>query len=123
MIASINQKHFQVITATDTLKYLGLLGSTDIAESWVRSDKSQLLCILKVKDKMLLMYLQNEGDVGVISQGKDNSQKLISFTLANGQVDEYPASWCIDSQTAHEGIRFFLESGGKRPQNINWNDG
>jgi len=120
MIASINQKHIQINTATDILKYLGLLGSTELAESWIRSNDSQLMCILKANDKMLLMYLQNEGDVGVISQGNDGADQLVSFTLANGQVDEYPQNWCVDSQAAHQGIRFFLESGGKRPENIRW---
>jgi len=45
---------------------------------------------------------------------------MVKFTMANGQVDEYPLSWCIERENAYKAIvYFYVNSGGKSPH-INW---
>jgi hypothetical protein len=40
-----------------------------------------------------LMYLRFNGDSGFVSRGDQHNQGTCSYTLGNGQVDEYPLSW------------------------------
>jgi hypothetical protein len=46
---------------------------------------------------------------------------MLSFRLANGQVDVYPASWTLPRETIEKALAHFVET-GERPAFVRWHD-
>jgi Immunity protein Imm1 len=75
-----------------------------------------------VEDKGCLMYLRYQGDSGFSSRNPDNSgdpTATHSFTLENGQVDEFPASWFYPRSVVEGALREYALY-GNRPERIQW---
>jgi hypothetical protein len=70
-----------------------------------------------------LMFLRYPGDVGFSSRDPDagDNENLLEFRLANGQHDEYPASWCLPLSEVWDAVVHFFEHGDKAPQ-VTWHD-
>jgi len=45
----------------------------------------------------------------------------LSFTLANGQEEEYPASWAVPGEDATRALEHYFLT-GQRPSFIHWHD-
>jgi hypothetical protein len=70
----------------------------------------------------MLMLLRTEGDAGLVSRAGDESQQGVrQFTLANGQVDEYPAAWTVSFDDAQRALEHFWFGGTAAPF-ITWHD-
>lgn len=69
-----------------------------------------------------LMYLRYKGDSGFVSRGDVARIGKASYTLSNGQVDEYPLSWCIDLEQCYRAIAYFFVNEGRQPGWITWHD-
>lgn len=68
------------------------------------------LCLLKSDDRALLTFLSNDEDPGQTSRDGGTSASpadLVEFTLSNGQIDQYPASWTVDYAVARRVVEYF----------------
>lgn len=90
-------------------------------ELWIMCDTGQALCMLKNGTHAFLMYLKNDEHAGLVSKGNDDTKQLIEYRLSNGQVDEYPASWCIPAKVCYQVVIDFCLHNGARPDWIGWN--
>ena len=45
----------------------------------------------------------------------------MTFTLANGQRDDYPAAWTVDAERGREALEYFFET-DTMPPFIEWHD-
>jgi len=64
-----------------------------------------------------LMYLRHhEGDNGFTSQGETGRIGVASYELSNGQVDEYPLSWCIEIEQCYKALAYFFVNEGSKPE-------
>ena len=90
-------------------------------ELWASVPDGQAICMLRNGADAWLMYLRWPGDSGFRSVGAERSGAA-SYALSNGQVDEYPLSWCVDVQSCFDAFRNFHRHYGARPQCIAWTD-
>jgi hypothetical protein len=66
------------------------------------------------------MYLRFPTDSGFVSDSQSNNSNLVDFIMANGQVDEYPLSWCIDKERAYKVLEYFYVNSGEQSPHIKW---
>ena len=59
---------------------------------------------------------------GSPSFGNPNQAGVSAYTLGNGQVDEYPLSWCIDVEQCYKAIAYFFMNEGAKPEWVAWNE-
>jgi hypothetical protein len=123
MKATLNENTYEINSERDLGAYLDALDSTNYAEAWLNHKKNESICLLKAHNNMFLMYLRYPEDIGFVSKGTAQSQKSLEFRLSNGQVDEYPLSWCIESEWAYKGLAYFYENNGERSPYIEWQEG
>jgi hypothetical protein len=67
-----------------------------------------------------LMYLREPGDAGFHSSGEADRAGVASYTLSNGQEDEYPLAWCIDVEQCYRAIAYFCVNEGAKPGWVDW---
>lgn len=67
-----------------------------------------------------VMYLRYAGDAGFHSQGDSNNTGSATFRLSNGQVDEYPISWCIEVEQCYKVLSYFFVNDGGIPSWVKW---
>jgi hypothetical protein len=92
-------------------------------ELWIISRKDgPSICMLRNGDHAWLMHLQFEGDKGVVTEGDPNRGGTWPYTLANGQLDEYPLSWCITIEQCFDALTYFFVNDGARYTVIPWRD-
>jgi hypothetical protein len=61
-----------------------------------------------------LMYLPGDDDAGFSSRNPEYAgaaDATVSYTLSNGQVDEYPAQWALPINQVREALLHFLNTG------------
>ena len=121
MRASINKNEFYLNDASDLKTYINALTSVTPAEAWIYTDASSL-CILKTNDCAFLMYQDNSEDTSETANDESQHDDLIEFTLANGQVDEYPGNMCVAYSTAVQAIEHFYKKSGLKYPKVNWCD-
>jgi hypothetical protein len=98
--------------------------STKSDETWVRSKTGASLCALMSGERGLLMHLPEPGASGATSRDPKYAgpkSAMLSFRLANGQVDVYPASWTLPRETIEKALAHFVET-GERPAFVRWHD-
>jgi Immunity protein Imm1 len=91
-------------------------------ELWASAPNGPSLCMLRNGDDAWLMYLRQEGDSGFSSRSFVHCAGTVTFRLCNGQVDEYPRSWCIDIEQCYKALAYFFENAGAKPDWIDWNE-
>jgi hypothetical protein len=90
-------------------------------ELWASVPDGPAMCMLRNGTDAWLMYLRWPSDAGFRSVGIGGSGAA-SYALSNGQVDEYPLSWCVDVQSCFDAFRSFRRHRGARPECIAWTD-
>ena len=93
-------------------------------ELWLTSPDGSRMCMLRRDSRALLMFLRPEdSDVGFTTRGDADTttSQLVTFTLANGQRDEYPLSWTVDAERGHEALEYFFET-ATMPRFLKWHD-
>lgn len=86
----------------------------------IEPEQGPALCLLRNGGNAWLMYLSGQDESSFHSLGDEGDDGVCSYWLANGQVDEYPAAWCVDVEQAQLALVQFLETGGARPSAIVW---
>jgi hypothetical protein len=90
-------------------------------ELWISMpDEGAALSMLRNGDQAWLMYLSFHGDRGVVTKGDQSKQGTYTYTLSNGQIDEYPLSWCIDLKQCYEAFAYFFVNDGARYDGVEW---
>lgn len=69
-----------------------------------------------------LMYMAEPGDAGFRSEGDASLGGTASYTLSNGQVDEYPLAWCIPVEDCYKAVAYFYVNEGERPGWVKWKE-
>ncbi|RAZ89766.1 hypothetical protein DPM33_16390 [Mesorhizobium hawassense] len=91
-------------------------------ELFISALSGQSISMLRHGRNAWLMYLRFEGDRGSVTQGTQHVNATCTYTLANGQVDEYPLSWCIPIEQCYEAMAHFFRSGGRRYDLVPWQE-
>ncbi|NVD97686.1 hypothetical protein [Massilia sp. BJB1822] len=88
-------------------------------ELWIVLESGPALCMQRNRQHAWLMYLQDD-DCFAHSTGQYGGDEVCAYRLADGQVDAYPLSWCIDVQQCYKTIRYFYVNQGGIPAWIDW---
>ena len=88
--------------------------------SAVDAEQGPALCMLKNGASAWLMYVSGQDDASFHSLGDEEEEGECSYWLGNGQVDVYPAAWCVDVVLCHRAMAAFFTSGGARPAAVEW---
>lgn len=102
-----------------------VLGHFDLEqqfELWISAPGGQSISMLRNGDNAWLMYLRFDGDTGSVTQGAQPTDGTCVYTLANGQMDEYPLSWCIPIEQCYEAITYFFLNNGGQYESVVWQD-
>jgi len=89
-------------------------------ELWISTEGGPSLAMLRNGEHGWLMYLRFNGDSGLVTKGDQGRQGTSAYKLSNGQVDEYPLSWCIDLGQCYEAIAHFFVNDGARYDALTW---
>lgn len=89
-------------------------------EVWLSAQDGPSICMLRSEAHAWLMYLRFAGDGGFVSQGQPGASGFVSYTLANGQIDEYPLAWCLDLEQCYKALAYFFVNKGARPEFVSW---
>ncbi|MCG9599237.1 hypothetical protein L1D15_21340 [Vibrio sp. Isolate25] len=120
MDVTLNSREIRISSESELGVYLEEIDNVCKAEAWMYSESGSSICMLKNDGDMFLMYLEHPEDDGVVSVGKFKGLENIEFELANGQVDEYPKSWCLGSESALKGLAYFYINNGLKSEYIDW---
>src|SRR5215475_7936569 len=77
---------------------------TPLFELWIATGEGPSMLMLRNADHAWLMYLRYEGDSGFVTQGDQTRSGFCKYELSNGQIDEYPLSWCIELEQCYKAI-------------------
>lgn len=92
-------------------------------ELWISVPFGPALCMLRNGEHAWLMYLRENGDHGFRSSGDPDRAGHADYRLSNGQVDEYPLSYCIDVEDCYKAVGYFHVNDGARAPWIRWVEG
>ncbi|MFZ4874121.1 Imm1 family immunity protein [Janthinobacterium sp. Mn2066] len=113
-----------VVNLADLQQALAAACNLAQCELWltmaVNPEQGPALCLLRNGGNAWLMYLCGQDESSFHSLGDDEDDGVCSYWLANGQVDEYPSAWCIEVELAQLALLKFFETGGARPDVIDW---
>lgn len=91
-------------------------------ELWVNVENGPSLCMLRNGENAFLMYLRFSGDQGFFSLGNPAAKGTVGYTLANGQLDEYPASWSVEKEQCYKAVAYVYVNEGLKPEWITWHE-
>lgn len=92
-------------------------------EFWIRAEAGPSMCMLRNGERGWLMYLHICGDGGLVTKGDQGEQGTYTYKLSNGQIDEYPLSWCINLEQCYKAIAHFFVNNGARYDAVTWQVG
>ncbi|KAB8053221.1 hypothetical protein GCN78_06650 [Janthinobacterium rivuli] len=84
------------------------------------AEQGPALCMLRNGGNAWLMYLSGQDDLSFHSLGDEEEAGECSYLLANGQVDVYPESWCVEVDLCERAFLAFFRTDGARPAAIAW---
>lgn len=122
MDVAFGAENHSVASRADLASLLANLEDRAGFELWIYARAGPSMCLLRNDQNAWLMYLRFEGDSGFTSIGDETLDGMATFELSNGQIDEYPLSWCVPLPQAWQAIEQFFVDGGARPQAIAWNE-
>jgi hypothetical protein len=123
-VADLGEGVVPVASLADLRSMLSRMASLDTTEFWLTSPGGSSMCMLGRESRALLMFLRpGDADTGFTTRtnGDTSASELVTFTLANGQWDEYPASWTVDAERAREALEYFFTTATMPPFLI-WHD-
>jgi hypothetical protein len=120
ILVSLNGNDQEVSSLEDLYIALDRFGEETQLELWLKVPEGPSLCMLRNGPHAWLMYLQHDDDGGLRSQGEAGRLGVASFKLGNGQVDEYPLSWCIELEKCYQAVAYFFVNAGVRPPRVAW---
>ena len=91
-------------------------------EVWLSASQGQAICMLRNGSNAWLMYLRHDGDTEFTSSAETSRTGVASYTLSNGQVDEYPLSWCIEVEQCYIALAYFFVNEGGKPEWVSWHE-
>jgi len=89
-------------------------------EMWIATDDGPSMTMLRNGDHAWPMYLRFNGDSGFVTRGDQGREGVGAFELSNGQIDEYPLSWCVDLERCYKAIAYFFVNDGAQYSFIEW---
>jgi hypothetical protein len=118
-----NQIPQSIPTEEALLTSLEALTQNPYNEIWLTGHGTTSLTILTNGQSAFLMFLRHEGDSGFSSRNptSPSSDTTISFKLANGQVDQYPADWVVPLTSAWQAAIDYFKT-GKMSKEIIWEE-
>jgi hypothetical protein len=90
-----------------------------IFELWLNAPGGASMSMLRNSQHAFLMYLREFGDSGFVSVGEEAADM---YTLSNGQMDEYPRSWCSPLEECYKALAYFFVNDGMRPEWLQWHE-
>lgn len=124
MELNLHGEALAIATLADLQQALIRAQSLAQCELWLTmaedAEQGPALCMLKNGGNAWLMYLSGQDDASYHSLGDEEDDGECSYWLANGQVDVYPAAWCIDVALCHRAMAAFFASRGGLPGAIAW---
>ena len=78
------------------------------------------MVMLRNAEHAWLMYLRFDGDSGFVTKGDQTQHGACTYRLSNGQVDEYPLSWCVNLEQCYKAIAYFFVNNGARYDFVDW---
>jgi hypothetical protein len=123
MNISFNGADLSIGSVEELGSFLDWLDRIAQFEFWIRADHGPSMCMLRNGEDGWLMYLQFHGDGSFVTQGDRRRKGTCTYELANGQIDEYPLSWCIDLKQCYEAIAYFFANNGARWDVVAWQVG
>jgi hypothetical protein len=111
----------------DSIEALGVLldefDQEAMFELWIQIHGGSSMSMLRNGQNAFLMYLRFAGDAGFTSRAAHPRPGKSTFRLANGQIDEYPLSWCVDDlEQCYKAIAYFFVNDGLKPEWIRWHE-
>jgi hypothetical protein len=101
-----------------------MASQSNCREAFEEAPNGSSLCALINGEVGWLMFLRASEDAGFSSRNPNYvgpPEANVSYTLDNGQVDSYPASWAFPIATVEQALAFF-RANGKPPSFIIWHD-
>jgi hypothetical protein len=120
MKISLNDTEFSMGSIEDLGEFLDRLDREVKFEFWISTENGPSMAMLRNGDCGWLMYLHFNGDRGLVTKGDQSRQGNCAYELSNGQVDEYPLSWCIDLEQCYKAIAYFFVNEGARYEFVTW---
>ena len=124
MELNVHGEAVAIATLADLQQALTRSRSLAQCELWLtmaeEAEQGPALCMLRNGGSAWLMYLSGQDDASYHSLGDEEEQGDCSYWLANGQVDEYPAAWCVDVETCCRALAQFFTAGGAMPRIVAW---
>jgi hypothetical protein len=123
MVEFTFQGRLEVIASLDELdSALDEFDGEKQFELWASVPDGPAMGMLRSGENAWLMYLRHEGDSGFNSLGNPARLGVAGYTLANGQVDEYPLSWCIEVEQCYKAVSYFFVNEGAKPEWVTWHE-
>jgi hypothetical protein len=91
-------------------------------ELWLSVVEGPSMCMLRNGQHAFLMYLRFPGDSGLVSGDGANAETQVQYKLSNGQIDEYPQSWCVPVELCFKALAYFFVNDGQRPEWVTWHE-
>jgi hypothetical protein len=116
----LNNRELDVTTVEQLGAALDVADGEELFELLASIPEGPAMTMLRSRSNAWLMYLRQPGDSGFRTNGDDTRQGSASYRLSNGQLDEYPLSWCIDVEQCYKAIAYFCVNEGARPKWVPW---
>lgn len=113
----------QVVKSSEEFSVeLDRFDAVEMFELWLFSSNGPSIGMLRSEGNAWLIYLRHEGDNGFTSASTDLRAGVATYKLSNGQLDEYPLSFCIDIEQCYKALAYFFANDGAMPTGINWQE-
>jgi len=117
-----NDEHKDVSSIEELNEALTRFDDEPNFDLWVSIPDGPMINMIRNGPDAFLMYLRFAEDTGFTSRSHVPRVGTASFRLANGQVDDFPLSWCIDREQCYKAVAHFCANEGERPKWIAWHE-
>ena len=123
MELSINGEIIEILNFQDFTEYFNTVENEKYLEIDLFEENNMGIFVLLNEEYALVLFFRYEGDSGLsaINNKYANSDKLESFKLSNGQMDEYPLNYLIDRKEIFSIIECFINE-KKMSDSVEWHE-
>lgn len=122
IVVTFNEQQQDISSIEEFCAALDRFDRVEQFELWLRSSHGQSISMLRNEANAWLMYFRHGGDSGLTSQGNASRADTGAYRLGNGQVDEYPLSFCIDVEQCYKALAYFFVNDGGKPEWVSWQE-